>query len=298
LLAGVTALGVTGCGAVGPKPSGSPVSTAVQHQLARYVAVRAASAGANGLADAPADPNSSDQAEAEFVRYVFAELVDFWHNTEGTSLDPPVILQPVDATNNPVPCVEPGTQTVQDEDVSQVGPFYCEDDGQGNKVIYWPLQSVFQLPDGSSLPSFGAFAEAEAVAHEFGHYIQDIDGILGPVHARALAAISEGDTRSAAEWSQGTELQADCLAGDWVRSQWDQGALDQGDLTAAADLTSAVGDDALDPGSQVSPSANAHGTSALRLKWLNVGITDGMPAHCDAWSEPLEGADTDGGAGS
>jgi predicted metalloprotease len=289
LVSAAALVGAAGCGLTGPHTSDSSGRVSLQQQLAGYAAASAAPAGTNGLANAPVDPSSSDAAEAEFVRYVFHEVADFWQNTEGTKLDPGVTLQPVDATNNPVPCVDPASGQVENEDVSQVGPFYCDDDGQGNRVIYWPLQSVFTLPDGSSIPSFGAFAEADAVAHEFGHYIQDLNGILGPVHDKEIAAIEQGDDRTAAEWSQGTELQADCLAGDWVRSQWDQGTLTQDDLTAAANLTNAVGDDALDPTSQYSPPANAHGTSALRLKWLNVGITDGVPADCNTWSEPLEG---------
>lgn len=245
----------------------------------------AAYGGVNGLANAPADPATGDLAESQFTEYVFHQVADFWQTTEGVKLDPGVTFQPVDASNNPVSCEGASL------DVSTKGPFYCPDNGQGQKVIYWPLQSIFTLPNGT-IPSYGEFAEADAVAHEFGHYIQDLNNILTPVDQDIDSAEQSGNTMVAAAWSQGLELQADCLAGNWIRSEWDQNLITQDDLTQAANLTSAVGDDALNPDSVVTPPEYAHGTSELRLKWLNVGITDGLPADCNTWSEPVEGVYT------
>jgi uncharacterized protein len=293
------ALLLAACGGTGSRPTATKTVTATvtvsppaqQQALSSYSPVPEADSGVNGLANAPSDPNAGDDQEGQFTRFIFNEVADFWQNTEGTTLDPQVTFQPVNTSNeNDVTCGKSDTSDREGAHVDIVaqGPFYCQDNGQGQKVIYWPMASIFHLP-GGTIPSYGAFAEAVAIAHEFGHYVQDVDGIIGPVNQHMAQAVTDGDDLTAAAWSQGLELQADCLAGDWVRSQEAQSLVSQDDLTAAANVTTAIGDDALNPGSEYFPDVHAHGTSALRLKWLNVGITDGTPADCNTWSEPVEG---------
>ena len=236
--------------------------------------------GADGLANAPSNPQSSDQAEATFDRFIFGELVTFWTQTEHQPVGQ-LTLQPVDSTNNPVSC---GGDTVQ---VDQGGPFYCPDDGQGVPTIYWPLQSLFSLPSGQSLTSFGPFAEAAGIAHEFGHHMQDVAGFLQSYKQNESNDANNGDNTDAALWSQDIELQADCLAGVWMRSQWDANVVTQADLNSAADLFNSLGDDSLNPLSVTNPQAGAHGDSAQRVHWLNVGLQTGSPGQCYTWNEPL-----------
>jgi predicted metalloprotease len=249
-----------------------------------------AAQGLSGLANAPSDPNSGEDAESQFAIFIFNEVAQFWSQTEGVDLQTtPVTFQMVYAANPTVSCVLSDKQTVATGDVKDIGPFYCQDNGQGQKVIYWPTANAFQFSDGTTIPSYGGFAEADAIAHEFGHYIQDLNGIVQTVQASADQATAQGDDMTAAAWTQGEELQADCMAGDWVRSQWDQGLLSDDDLTAAANVTQEVGDDVVNPGSEYFPKQGAHGTAELRLKWLNFGISDGVPADCNTWNEPVEG---------
>ncbi len=275
--------------------SGSLSSQELQVIIDRLKAVKQiprapeAPTGVNGLANAPTDPTSGDQAEHDFDVFIFDEVVTFWKANENQPVADNLTFQTVDASNNPVPCLssdkQSGPQNVQ---ADKIGPFYCQDDGTGKPVIYWPLASIFTLPNGT-IPSYGAFAEADAIAHEFGHYMQDLGGYLEASHQAAANAIQQGDIRTAAVWSQDIELQADCLAGVWVRNQWDASLLTQDDLNQAGTLTSAVGDDAIDPLRILFPKAGAHGDSEQRVRWLNVGIGSGLPGDCYTWNEPLYG---------
>jgi uncharacterized protein len=301
LLAGCSSSGDSS-GGVAPAASVETTTATVsvtppaeQSALDQYNSAPLAGSGANGLANAPTDPQQGVDAEAQFTTFIFQEVVDFWQNTEGVSLDPTVTFQPVTSDSPIVSCVSSDKQTVGTGDIAEIGPFYCQDDGNGNKVIYWPLGDAFTGLRGGTLANYGAFAEADAIAHEFGHYIQDLNGIIDVEQQNADAAQNAGDGILAAAWTQGVELQADCLAGDWVRTQWDANLLNDEDLTQAANLTYDVGDDIVNPGSEFFPEEGAHGTSDLRLKWLNFGISDGVPADCNTWNEPVEGIFTPGG---
>jgi predicted metalloprotease len=154
-------------------------------------------------------------------------------------------------------------------------------------LIYWPLQNVSVLPNGRTFPSYGRFAEATVIAHEFGHYIQDITGILAPVNQRVAAAAKRHDDLVAAWWNQDLELQADCFAGKWVRSEWDRSQVDPADLANMATLTDSIGDDAINPLAIRRPTRRAHGTSEQRARWLEKGLLEGNAAACSTWSEPL-----------
>jgi predicted metalloprotease len=109
-----------------------------------------------------------------------------------------------------------------------------------------------------------------------------------------FSAQDSGDSLTAAAYGQGLELQADCLAGDWIRSEWDANEITQDDLDAAGNAAVAVGDDTIGNGEEFFPDAQAHGLSQDRLKWLNFGMSDGVPADCNTWSEPVEGKYTAG----
>ena len=88
------------------------------------------------------------------------------------------------------------------------GPFYC---GRDQKV-YIDLAFYRELRDRFKAP--GDFAQAYVIAHEVGHHVQNLLGIMGKVQARQQRA----SEREANALSVRLELQADCLAGIWPAS--------------------------------------------------------------------------------
>jgi predicted metalloprotease len=160
------------------------------------------------------------------------------------------------------------------------GPFYCPND----RRIYLDL-GFFDLMT-QQLGSPGQFAHAYVVAHEVGHHVQNLLGILN----RADAAGARGGGAGASGYGVRTELQADCFAGVWAkRSQSEQGwRLEPGDVESALNAASQIGDDTLQRRSQgtVVPESFTHGTSAQRVNWFKRGVEAGDIKACDTFSAP------------
>lgn len=159
-----------------------------------------------------------------------------------------------------------------------VGPFYCPGDG----TIYIDLSFFAQME--ARLGGGGDFAEAYVIAHEVGHHVQAVTGILDTIHtARRSGAKMEG----AGGLLVRQELQADCFAGVWghhaqQRHSW----LEPGDLEEAMQTASAIGDDNLQRQSQgsVVPDTFTHGTSEQRVRSFRQGFESGDPSACDSFT--------------
>jgi len=161
-----------------------------------------------------------------------------------------------------------------------VGPFYCPPD----KRVYLEL-GFFQTLETDLGAKGGDFAEAYVVAHEYGHHIQNLYGILDQIKTREGA--NSDSVRS--------ELQADCLAGIWTNHATTVPTksgkpliteLSQDDIDRGLDAAASVGDDRIQQKTQgqVTPESFSHGTAEQRIKWFKTGMDSGDLARCDTWS--------------
>ena len=158
-----------------------------------------------------------------------------------------------------------------------VGPFYC---GQDQKV-YIDLAFYRELRDRFKAP--GDFAQAYVIAHEVGHHVQNLLGIMGKVQARQQRA-SERDANAL---SVRLELQADCLAGIWASfANRERKILEQGDIEEGLNAAAMIGDDTLQKRSQgyVVPEGFTHGSAQQRVRWFRTGIQTGDLKQCDTFS--------------
>ncbi|GBU17510.1 MULTISPECIES: neutral zinc metallopeptidase [Methylobacterium] len=157
-----------------------------------------------------------------------------------------------------------------------MGPFYCPLD----KKVY--LDTSFFQEMARKFNVRGDFAYAYVIAHEVGHHVQDVLGILGKVQARQQAA---GKTE-ANHLSVRVELMADCLAGVWAKNSNDRwNAIDQSDVQEAIKAAEAIGDDKLQQQSQgyVVPDSFTHGSSEQRVRWFMTGFRSGQTRSCDTF---------------
>jgi len=162
---------------------------------------------------------------------------------------------------------------------SAVGPFYCPPD----ETIYLDTAFYDELVSrfGSS---GGALAQMYVVAHEWGHHIQNITGIMN-----GLDLQSTGPSSDAVR----LEVQADCFAGAWVGAastvQDENGVTFLKPVTSqqiadALSAASAVGDDRIQQQTtgQVTPESWTHGSSEMRQRWFTAGLNGG-PNACNTF---------------
>ncbi len=141
-----------------------------------------------------------------------------------------------------------------------VGPFYCPLD----QKVYIDLEFYDELRRRFGAP--GDFAQAYVIAHEVGHHVQNLEGLLG--HG--------GGGREQIH----VELQADCLAGAWARDADKRGEVEAGDVDQALNAASQIGDDAIQKRTQgyVRPETFTHGTSEQRSQAFRTGLQGGAEA--------------------
>jgi predicted metalloprotease len=195
---------------------------------------------------------------AEFVSVVLGDTEDTWTRvfaSAGRQYRAPVLVLFNDAVQSAC-----GTAS------SASGPFYCPND----QKVYLDLAFFRELDKRFGAP--GDFAQAYVVAHEVGHHVQNLLGIMkdggGMTRAGANAA------------SVALELQADCFAGVWGNHAKQKNLLDAGDMQEGLDAAAAIGDDRL-TGGRVSPESFTHGTSEQRAHWLRTGLETGDINACN-----------------
>src|SRR5262249_44682928 len=126
------------------------------------------------------------------------------------------------------------------------------------------------------------FSQAYVIAHEVGHHVQNLLGIL----PKAQQMQRGMDKVEANHLQVRIELQADCFAGVWAnRTQEEWKFLEQGDVEAALQTALAIGDDMLQRKAQgyVVPDAFTHGSSEQRQRWFATGLKTGSPTGCNTF---------------
>jgi predicted metalloprotease len=158
---------------------------------------------------------------------------------------------------------------------SATGPFYCPVD----QHVYLDMGFFRELRDRFGAP--GDFAQAYVIAHEFGHHVQNLLGILPEVNRRQQEDPSEANALSVK-----LELQADCLAGVWAHSAYQRGELEQGDLEEGLTAAASVGDDRIQKAAtgRIDPESFTHGTSEQRKRWFLAGFQGGDAAACNTFT--------------
>jgi predicted metalloprotease len=215
-------------------------------------------------------PRASDEM-TQFVSTVLAETEDVWNGifqAEGLKYEEPQLV-----------LFDGQVKSACGFASSASGPFYCP----GDRKVYLDTSFFDQLD--RQFGASGDFAQAYVIAHEVGHHIQNLTGIL-PKFNQMRQQMSEAEAN---QMSMRVELQADCFAGVWGHYTAQKGLLEQGDVEEALNAAQQIGDDTLQKRMQgyVVPESFNHGTSEQRQKWFAAGLQSGKLSSCDTFNNPI-----------
>lgn len=205
---------------------------------------------------------AEEQELATFSKQILAGTEDVWTKVFKEQLN----------SNYPAPTMVLYTGSVQTgcgNGSAQMGPFYCSAD----QCLYLDLSFFTQMKKGE-IGSGGDFAYAYVIAHEVGHHVEYLTGLLDKLHQQ-MARMNQKDANKI---SVRIELLADFYAGVW--GYYDNkmfASLEDGDLEEAIKCAEKIGDNYLQEQAQgySVPESFTHGTSAQRMKWLKKGLQTG-----------------------
>jgi len=170
---------------------------------------------------------------------------------------------------------------------SSMGPFYCPVDRKVylDTAFFNEIETRFRGCEGKACQ----FSQAYVIAHEIGHHVQNLLGILPKVQSAQRGM----DRTEANRLQVQVELQADCLAGVWAnhenRRQKERGRppfVEQDDIDAALKTAAAIGDDTLQKKAtgRVVPDSFTHGSSEQRQRWFTTGFSQGTLQACNTFN--------------
>ena len=164
---------------------------------------------------------------------------------------------------------------------NQIGPFYCPLD----ESIFIDTD-FFDLMEQQLGAEDGTLAELYVLAHEYGHHIENVYGVLDE---------AQKDPQGADSGAVRVELMADCFAGMWIQhatETTDAGGevfltgVSESDVRNAMGAAKSVGDDEIQKksGGGVDPEGWTHGSAAARQGWLLRGMEAESLARCDTFA--------------
>ncbi len=213
--------------------------------------------------------SASEDDLKQFVSVVLADTEDVWQDIfrrYGESYSDPKLVLYSGAIRSAC-----GTG------MAAMGPFYCPND----EKVYIDLEFYQELKNRFHAP--GDFAQAYVIAHEIGHHVQKLLGIMDQVQA----VQQRMDQTEANALQVRVELQADCFAGIFANhAQESKNIIEPGDIDEALNAASAIGDDKIQRQTQgyVVPDAFTHGSSAQRVRWFKTGYESGKLEACDTFN--------------
>lgn len=208
--------------------------------------------------------SKEEQEAATFSKQVLGSLEDVWttqFEEHGMSYSYPTMVLFTGAV-----------QTACGTGSAQMGPFYCS----GDQKLYLDLSFFGDMNRqlGISIHNKSSFAYAYVIAHEVGHHIEYLLGILGKAHDE-MSRMSEAEANKV---SVRLELLADYYAGCWAHYENERyQSLEEGDLREAVEAAEKIGDDYLQKQARgyACPETFTHGTSKQRMYWLRRGVETG-----------------------
>ena len=215
------------------------------------------------------EPTEEEEALAKFSSQILAGTEDVWtkeFQKMGKTYQPPRLVLFTGS-------VQSGCGGAS----SSMGPFYCSAD----QTVYIDLSFFTQMK--KQLGADGDFAYAYVIAHEVGHHVQYLLGILDSAHQQ-MNRVNEKESNRI---SVRLELQADYFAGIWAyHDNHLFNSLEDGDIEEGLNVASKIGDDYLQKQAQgyTVPDAFNHGTSAQRVRWLRKGLNSGNINDGDTFS--------------
>lgn len=227
--------------------------------------------GGTVVDNSPAQTAPINDEDSQFVRAILGDTEDVWKAVFQKQLNqqypPPKLVLFSEATQS-------GCGAAQ----QQMGPFYCPVD----EKVYLDIGFFSQIR--ATAGEHAEFARAYAIAHEVGHHIQNVTGIMDKVQAQRQKV----DEATSNNLSVRLELQADCFAGVWGHYTARRNLIDKADLTAALNTAAQIGDDYLQKQARgyTAPETWTHGSSEQRVRWFTTGLKGGDINQCDTFSTP------------
>lgn len=213
---------------------------------------------------------AEEQELAHFSKQILAGTEDVWTK----------IFQQMGRTYQPPKMVlyTGSVSTACGGGQSSMGPFYCAAD----ESVYIDLSFFSSMK--AQLGADGDFAYAYVIAHEVGHHVQHLLGILDQAHEQ-MARLNQKESNKV---NVKLELQADFFAGVWAHHDNAMfNSLEEGDIEEALHCAQVIGDNYLQEKARgySQPETFTHGTSAQRMKWLKLGLTTGDPNKGNTFSK-------------